>query len=283
MLVESVLRAGRADGKNPLQQLKEIGKMLNFKDYKFMKTGDELPNVIQKLLGPEKNLRSSVSFTTSEMISALANKKAADFIANTGLKNKWLYRSLEEARNAGRLDAQLISKMPRLGPHMKSNLTKLYADPDFVQAIQGVGGVLDNLLTLPVYKQIMQGKVLVQIGKTLYSPQTQVRNVTSAAFFALMNGHIGGQASVTNAMKITLDDIFKAGKQGIDEVQFNDYVEKLVRLGVWDENVVASELKAIMNQLKDNTINTTDELFEKLVKMETTDKVARLYAGGDNL
>ena len=283
MLVESVLRAGRADGKNPLQQLKEIGKMLNFKDYKFMKTGDELPNVIQKLLGPEKNLRSSVSFTTSEMISALANKKAADFIANTGLKNKWLYRSLEEARNAGRLDAQLISKMPRLGPHMKSNLTKLYADPDFVQAMQGVGGVLDNLLTLPVYKQIMQGKVLVQIGKTLYSPQTQVRNVTSAAFFALMNGHIGGQASVTNAMKITLDDIFKAGKQGIDEVQFNDYVEKLVRLGVWDENVVASELKAIMNQLKDNTINTTDELFEKLVKMAPTDKVARLYAGGDNL
>ena len=58
----------------------------------------------------------------------------------------------------------------------------------------------------------MQGKVLVQVGKTLYSPQTQVRNVTSAAFFALMNGHIGGKASVTNAMKIVLDDIFKAGK-----------------------------------------------------------------------
>jgi hypothetical protein len=65
-----------------------------------------------------------------------------------------------------------------------------------------------------------------------------------------MNGHVGGQASVTNAMKIVLDDIFKAGQKNIDEVEFNNYVERLVRLGVWDENVVASELKSIMNRNK---------------------------------
>jgi hypothetical protein len=143
--------------------------------------------------------------------------------------------------------------------------------------------VLDNLINVPIYREIMQGKVLVQVGKTLYSPQTQVRNVSSAAFFALMNGHIGGQASVTNAMKIVLDDIFKAGQKNIDEVAFNNYVEKLVRLGVWDENVVASELKAIMNQIKNQEIRTSDQLFDKLIKMAPTDKVARLYAGGDNL
>ena len=283
MLVESILRAGRAEGKNPLQQLKEIGKLINFKNYKFMKTGDELPDAVKQLLGPEANLRASVSFTTSEMISALANKQAADYIANMGLKNGWLYRSMEEARNARKLNYAQIIKMPRLGPHMKSNLTKLYADPDFVQAMQGVGGLLDNLINIPIYREIMQGKVLVQVGKTLYSPQTQVRNVSSAAFFSLMNGHIGGQASVTNAMKMVLDDIFKAGQKNIDEVAFNNYVEKLVRLGVWDENVVASELKAVMNQLKNNTIRTSDQLFDRLIKLAPTDKVARLYAGGDNL
>jgi len=143
--------------------------------------------------------------------------------------------------------------------------------------------LLDNLINIPIYREIMQGKVLVQVGKTLYSPQTQVRNVSSAAFFSLMNGHIGGQASVTNAMKMVLDDIFKAGQKNIDEVAFNNYVEKLVRLGVWDENVVASELKAVMNQLKNNTIRTSDQLFDRLIKMAPTDKVARLYAGGDNL
>ena len=89
-----------------------------------MKTGDELPDAVKQLLGPEANLRASVSFTTSEMISALANKQAADYIANMGLKNGWLYRSIEEARNAGKLNYAQIMKMPRLGPHMKYNLTK---------------------------------------------------------------------------------------------------------------------------------------------------------------
>jgi hypothetical protein len=283
MMVEAILRAGRAEGKNPLMQIKEIAEMLRFKDYNFLKTGEELPTAIKNLLGPEKNLKASVSFTTSEMISAMANKKAADIIAQSGLNNGWLFRSIDEARNNRILSAEKINKMPKLGPYMKSDLTELYAASDFVQMFQGVGGALDNLMTIPIYRAIMQGKVGVQIGKTLYSPQTQVRNVSSAAFFALMNGHIGGQASVTNAMKIVLDDIFKAGKKNVDEVEFNNYVERLVRLGVWDENVVASELKSILDQIKNNTINTTDKLFDKLIKSAPTDKVARLYAGGDNL
>lgn len=283
MMVEAILRAGKAEGRSPLQSLKEIGKLIRFKDYKFLKTGEELPNAIKNILGPEKNLKASVGGTTAEMISAMANKKAADFIAQSGLKNGWLFRTAEEAINKGVLTPQLVSKMPRLGPHMKSDLLKYYADPDYVQMFQGIGGVLDNLINVPIYREIMQGKVLVQVGKTLYSPQTQVRNVSSAAFFALMNGHIGGQASVTNAMKIVLDDIFKAGQKKVDEVAFNNYVEKLVRLGVWDENVVASELKAIMNQIKNQEVRTSDQLFDKLIKMAPTDKVARLYAGGDNL
>jgi hypothetical protein len=282
-LAETILRTGRAEGVNPLVQLKEIGKLINFKDYKILKTGEELPTVIKNLLGTEKNLKSSVSLTITEMISAAANKRALDVIADIGLKNRWLFDSLSSARNAGILDAMPIEKIPRLGNLLKSKITNLYASPEFVQMFQGTGGTLDKLISIPIYRLIMQGKVGVQIGKTLYSPQTQVRNVTSASLFALMNGHIGGKASVTNAMKIVFDDIFGAGRQGIDEVKFNNYVERLVRLGVWDENVVASELKAIVDQIRRNQINTTDKLFDKLIKMAPTDKVAQLYAGGDNL
>ena len=282
-LAETILRTGKADGVNPLIQLKEIGKLINFKDYKIIKTGEELPVAVKNLLGTEKNLKSSVSLTISEMISAAANKRALDVIAKSGIDNGWLFKTASSARNAGILDPQPITKVPRLGNLLKSDVLNLYASPEFVQMFKGSGGVLDNLLAIPAYRLIMQGKVGVQIGKTLYSPQTQVRNVTSAALFAFMNGHIGGKASVTNAMKMVFDDIFGAGKQGVDEVKFNNYVERLVRLGVWDENVVASELKAIVNQIKNNQINTTDKLFDKLIKMTPTDKVARLYAGGDNL
>jgi len=282
-LAYSVLRTGKVDNVNPLMQLKEIGKLINFKDYKILRTGEELPVAIKNLLGAEKNLKSSVSLTVSEMISAAANKRAFDAIAKSGIKNGWLFRSASAARNAGVLDAQKITAIPRLGNVLKSELTDLYASPDFVQMFKGTGGTLDNLIAIPAYRLIMQGKVGIQIGKTLYSPQTQVRNVSSASLFALANGHIGKNASVANAMKMVFDDIFGAGKQGVDEIKFNDFVEKMTRLGIWDENVVASELKAVVNQIRNNTINTTDKLFDKLTKMAPTDKVARLYAGGDNL
>ena len=212
----------------------------------------------------------------------MANKRAADAVAESGLKNGWLFNSLEDARNAGFIGAQQIKEIPRLGI-MKSQLQDLYTSPEYVKMFQGVGNTLDKLVQMAVYRHALQAKVGVQIGKTLYSPQTQVRNVTSASFFSLMNGHIGNRASVTDAMRMTARDIFKAGSNKIDEVEFNDYVEKLVRLGAWVENVVAAELKSVLQNLKDGSINTTDKLFDRLMKMAPTDKVARLYAGGDNL
>ncbi len=91
-------------------------------------------------------------------------------------------------------------------------------------------------------------------------------------FFALWNGHVGGTASVADSMRMVIRDIFREGKNvrgGINEVEFNKYVEKLVRLGVWDENVIASELRAIMKNLRDGRINTDDEIFERLIKTLT--------------
>ena len=72
---------------------------------------------------------------------------------------------------------------------MKSDLLNKWASPEYVEGFAGIGGSLDKLVENAFYRFALQAKVGVQIGKTLYSPQTQVRNVTSASFFALMNGH----------------------------------------------------------------------------------------------
>jgi len=283
MHAEDILRVGRAEGKSPLKQLKDIGtRILQNDKFRFLKTGEELPDAIKNLLGPERNLKASVAYTTAEAISSMANKRAADYITRSGLKNGWLFNTVEDATNAGFIGAQQIKSVPRLGI-MKSDLLNKWASPEYVEAFAGIGGSLDKLVENAFYRFALQAKVGVQIGKTLYSPQTQVRNVTSASFFALMNGHIGGRASVTDAMRIVARDIFKAGGNKIDEVEFNNYVEKLIRLGVWDENVVAAEMKSVLQDLKGNVLNTSDELFDRLMKMTPTDKVARLYAGGDNL
>ena len=55
MHIQDILRTGKAEGKSPLKQLKEIGTRILLNDkYKFLKTGEELPDQIKNLLGPEK-------------------------------------------------------------------------------------------------------------------------------------------------------------------------------------------------------------------------------------
>ena len=77
MHVEDILRTGKAEGKSPLKQLREIGTRILLNDkFKFLKTGEELPDAIKNLLGPEKNLKASVAYTTAEAISSMENKKA---------------------------------------------------------------------------------------------------------------------------------------------------------------------------------------------------------------
>ncbi len=133
------------------------------------------------------------------------------------------------------------------------NIEKLWTSPELKQVLIATGTPLDSFAKIPVIRQILQFKVAVQAGKTLYSPQTQVRNVTSASFFALWNGHIGHNASVIDSMRMVIKDIFKAGKgDPINEVEFNKYVEKLVRLG----NLVTKSTPFLVDKASTFTINT---------------------------
>jgi len=282
-LVRKILTDGRGEGKNPLLILKHIGQqILRDKKYKFLNTGEELPDAIQKLLGVEKNLKASIMFTVTDTVAANAQKRAADFVAASGLKNGWLFKD-EASALIKYPAARKISNLPQLGNHMQSKLTQLYTSPEYVEMLQGVGGVWDRLVRAGWYRKVLMAKALIQSGKTLYSPQTQVRNVTAGTMFALLSGHIGHNASVADSIRIVMRDIFKPGR-GIDETAFNDYLAKLIRLGVNDENVIASELRAVFKQIKEGSIKTEEELFEYLLKHPTvTEKVARIYAGGDNL
>ncbi len=286
-MINHFLAQSKKGGVNPVKVLKDIGfhkdqPSLRMEKLQFLKTGEELPDVIKKLLGKEKDLRSQVLFTVSDVIASNASKNGFDMIARIGLKNGWLFKTPEQAITRFK-NPQQIGQIERLGG-LKSELEQLWTKPEFVKMLQSTGTPLDVIARIPVLRQGLQFKALVQAGKTLYSPQTQVRNVTSASFFSLWNGHVGHNASVIDSIKIMMKDIFKAGKgDPIDEVEFAKYVEKLVRLGVYDENIVAQELRAVLRNIKDGRITSEEDLMAKLLRSMPTEKVARLYAGGDNL
>ena len=79
----------------------------------------------------------------------------------------------------------------------ETKLSGLYGAADRVNQILTLKGPLDTLAQMPVYKNFLQAKVATQYGKTVLSPATQTRNFSSASFFVINRGLLGGRASVT--------------------------------------------------------------------------------------
>jgi len=282
-LVNNIIAKGKTANLHPIKILQEIGsKELRMDKFKFLKTGEELPESIRRLLGEEKDLRAQVMFTVTDAYASTATKKGFDVMAEIGKRNGWLFDNIDAAKTKFVTPVK-VGEIERLGS-MSSDIQNLYTSPKIAKFLKDTGTPLDVLTKIPVIRQMLQAKATVQGMKTLYSPQTQVRNVTSASFFALWNGHVGKSSSALDSMRSVFKDIFKAGKgDPVDEVEFAKYVEKLVGLGVYDENIVAAELRAVVNKLKDGKIKNENELFDIFANSKITDKVARLYAGGDNL
>jgi hypothetical protein len=280
-LVHKILTNTKQDGVDPLKLIQNVSKNILRSD-KLIKTGEELPDAIKKLLGEENNLKSAVLQTTSHAITQATNKLTLDKLAKTGIDEGWLFKSEADAIAANSMDAVKIGEITNLGI-LKSGISKLYATKDMAAALKGAPGKFDGLLQSSAYRNILQFKVATQFGKTVLSPATQVRNVTSASMFPLANGHIGGRASVTESIKMVMDDIFGAGKV-IDEKKFIDNLENKIRLGVIDENIVASELQAVLKDIRAGAkVKNLDSLLARLAESRMIKTATRIYAGGDNL
>jgi len=280
-IMENILHTGRTEGSDPLAAMQKIGlKHLRNDKYKFLKRGELLPEAIKKLLGHQKDLRGQIGNTGMEMVSELVTKRQYDMMAKYMLDNKLAFKT-EAAALPYIVGAKQVFKIPRLGV-LPSEIIGLYVSPQMKRTLEGVGGALDKLIDIAIWRHALQFKVMTQMGKTVFSPQTQVRNVEASALFPLVNGHIGGRASVIDSMKIVWRDIYPAsGKVNIKK--FYDDIEKEVRLGTMDENVIAAEIQAVIKDINKGAINTLDELFQRFQDTKFVKNASRVYAGGDNM
>ncbi len=288
--VESILRYAKTDNKDPIQILTSIAKKKLDMD-KFIATGEEIPDVIRKLLGEEKNLRNTVLQTVSTLSTSSTNKLMFDRLAEILIKQKQLFRTRQQAerglniaREGGKIRKIPLSvEIPGVGL-MKTKLSGLYGPADRVNQILTLKGPLDTLAQMPVYKNFLQFKVAAQYGKTVLSPATQTRNFSSASFFVLNRGLLGGRASVTESVKMTVDDIFNAGKGAAEsEKKLLENIAEGIKYGALDENIVASELNAVLRAIRQGAIKDTDQLTGFLEKKGLLRTASRIYAGGDNV
>ncbi|ANS05659.1 hypothetical protein [uncultured Mediterranean phage] len=280
-IMENILHTGRTMGSDPLAAMEKIGLTHIRNDkFKFLKKGELLPTAIKKLLGYRPDLKSQIGNTGMEMVSELVTKRQYDKMAKYLLDNKLGFRTEAEAIPYI-IGAKKVFKIPRLGV-LPSEILGLHVSPATKRMLEGVGGPLDKLIDIAIWRHALQFKVMTQMGKTVFSPQTQVRNVEASALFPLVNGHIGGRASVIDSMKIVWRDIFPApGK--VNTKKFYDAIEKEVRLGTMDENVIAAEIQAVIKDINKGAINSLDDLFQRFQDTNLVKKTSRVYAGGDNM
>ena len=64
---------------------------------KFIATGEELPDVIRKLLGEENNLRNTILQTVSILKTQSTNKAMFDRLAEVLIKQKQLFKTRQQA------------------------------------------------------------------------------------------------------------------------------------------------------------------------------------------
>jgi len=151
-----------------------------------------------------------------------------------------------------------------------------YALPEIANAIQGVKSNFDNLFDVPIYSNLMKFKAGGQISKTIFSPMTQVRNVSTASFFPLASGLIGSRSSVSQAFRDIFEDIFQSGK--FDPKMFDEWLDSSVTRGIIDQSIQVNEMKRLAERGVKGLLNVDD-----FMKNPTVKKFVDVYQGGDNI
>ncbi len=112
VLIKQILQMGKVDNRNPMEVLRKVGEKLNLEN--FLKEGEDLPAVITKLLGQERNLRNNVLYTTSNMMTAVSNKQMYDSLARVMLKEGQVFTSKAAAQAAKGTRAVQIGRIEGL-------------------------------------------------------------------------------------------------------------------------------------------------------------------------
>ena len=113
---------------------------------------------------------------------------------------------------------------------------------DLTKAVTSDHGPLLSTLKA-AYTGLIRAKGFTQYGKTVLSPITQIRNVTSAALFALAQGNVGKGANLFESIRLVIDDI----KKLTPDAQLKE-LKELQSLGVVGTQAELQEIRRLINK-----------------------------------
>ena len=300
-------------GANPDKYFNAIGKAIG-RDMGSIKKVDDVSDEIRKFLSTPKGQKEAINDFSPVLDTIIWNNKQVyqrqyfDLVEDQWMKNGLIYKNIftdDEAyqsiikkgidpnrfvritarTNAGinsiddfALDSKFFrnEKLRKPKEGQVAQADTYYTLPEIANAIQGVKSNFDNLFDVPIYSNLMKFKAGGQISKTIFSPMTQVRNVSTASFFPLASGLIGGRASVSQAFRDIFEDIFQSGK--FDPKMFDEWMDSSVTRGIIDQSIQVNEMKRLAERGVKGLLNVDD-----FMKNPTVKKFIDVYQGGDNI
>ena len=297
-------------GANPIKYFNAIGKAIG----KDVKKVDDVSDEIRNFLSTPKGQKEAINDFSPVLDTIIWNNKQVyqrqyfDLIEDQWMKNGLVFkniltddaayqdilrRGIDPTRltkitartNAGinsiddfALDSKFFRneklRKPKEGEVAKADT--YYTLPEIANAIQGVKSNFDNLFDVPIYSNLMKFKAGGQISKTIFSPMTQIRNVSTASFFPLASGLIGSRSSVSQAFRDIFEDIFQSGK--FDPKMFDEWMDSSVTRGIIDQSIQVNEMKRLAERGVKGLLNVED-----FMKNPTVKKFIDVYQGGDNI
>jgi hypothetical protein len=243
----------------------------------------ELPSVVKDLLGRSSSYENAVIDTAMQAAKAIYGKRLGDDLFSEGIKGGWLYTTKDAPRILKNIKGgefmQIRPSPNSLFAQGKVFTEGVYAAKPIAKALMEMDQKLISLFEIPIYKQMMAYKSGAQFAKTVLSPVTQVRNVTSGPMFILNAGLYGSKANILDSIKIITQDLFPKGP---NSKAFLDYIEDAVYRGILDENIITNELKFILKESNKKGL-TPDGFIKLITESRFGRKATDVYQAGDNL
>lgn len=238
---------------------------LGSKDLSTLIPRKDISPEIRALLGEYIDPRVNYAKSVSKMSAMIANDKLLSTIRDMGINN-FIFEKDDRPPNA---TVQLAGEKSEVYAPLNGMWTTPEIKEAFEDAMGGERGEgwLDKAIQINGF---------IKFGKTVLSPTTAMRNVMSAYFFTVANGHFNQKY-----MKQAVAAFNAQVKEKVTDGE-SDYIKRLIKLGVLYDSANAGDIVKVMTDGKINQMleGRSGAAFENLRWL--TAKATGFYRFGDD-
>lgn len=240
---------------------------LGAKDLSTLKKRKEIAPEIRALLGEYQDVEVNFAKTVTKTSHLVANHKFLQHVRDLGEKEGFLFT--EENKP---LDKSVV-KIAADGSEVMAPLNGFYTYPEIEQAFREALGKQGDM---PAWLSgIIRLNGIVKYGKTVLSPTTAMRNIWSAFFFSVANGHFD-----VSQMRKSIE-VRKQYFGGDNDKSKLAYLKKLKSLGVIYDTPYAGEMMDLLEDSRLRDFMTNKKVFSSFTKLN--DFAQKFYQYGDDM